>query len=280
MNQQTNIATIGPSLVARMGERFGVDASKLLTTLKATAFKVKDGVVTDEQMMALLVVADQYKLNPFTREIYAFVDRKGGGIVPVVSIDGWARIINEHPQYDGVEFMLDADPGNESMTCTIYRKDRGHATSLTEYGSECYQDTGPWKSHPRRMLRHKAFIQCARVAFGFAGVYDEDEGERIVKNMGMAEVVGAPALSGLERIQAAARAKREKPVKPEEKIDPATGEIAPDATPITYAVFADRLVKTKDAELAGLILDEARELPADQYEDLRAIYARQFKPEA
>ena len=29
------------------------------------------------------------------------------------------------------------------------------------------------------MLRHKALIQCARIAFGFAGIYDEDEGQRI-----------------------------------------------------------------------------------------------------
>jgi len=35
------------------------------------------------------------------------------------------------------------------------------------------------------MLRHKAMIQCARLAFGFAGIYDQDEAERI------AEVPGA-----------------------------------------------------------------------------------------
>ncbi|EKJ46221.1 phage recombination protein Bet, partial [Escherichia coli EC1869] len=41
---------------------------------------------------------------------------------------------------------------------------------------------GPWQSHPKRMLRHKAMIQCARLAFGFAGIYDKDEAERIVEN--------------------------------------------------------------------------------------------------
>ena len=33
----------------------------MLTTLKATAFK---GDVSNEQLMALLIVADQYQLNP------------------------------------------------------------------------------------------------------------------------------------------------------------------------------------------------------------------------
>jgi hypothetical protein len=32
---------------------------------------------------------------------------------------------------------------------------------------------------PKRMLRHKALIQAARIAFGFSGIYDEDEATRI-----------------------------------------------------------------------------------------------------
>ena len=49
-------------------------------------------------------------------------------------------------------------------------------------GPECKKrDVAPWKSHPRRMLRHKAMIQCARLAFGFAGIYDQDEAERIAE---------------------------------------------------------------------------------------------------
>ena len=31
------------------------------------------------------------------------------------------------------------------------------------------------------MLRHKAMIQCARLAFGFVGIYDQDEAERITE---------------------------------------------------------------------------------------------------
>jgi hypothetical protein len=31
------------------------------------------------------------------------------------------------------------------------------------------------------MLRHKAMIQCARIAFGFGGIYDQDEAERIIE---------------------------------------------------------------------------------------------------
>lgn len=149
------------------------DASELVAVLKATAFK---GQVSDAQMTALLVVANQYGLNPWTKEIYAFPD-KNNGIVPVVGVDGWSRIINSHAQFDGMDFAQD----DESCTCTIHRKDRSHPIRVTEWMAECRRaNVGPWQSHPKRMLRHKAMIQCARLAFGFVGIYEQDEAERIV----------------------------------------------------------------------------------------------------
>jgi len=147
------------------------DGSDLLPVLKATAFK---GQVSDAQMTALLVVANAYGLNPWTKEIYAFPD-KSNGIVPVVGVDGWARIINSRPEFDGMDFEQDAD----SCTCTIYRKDRSHPIKVTEWMAECRRSAGPWLTHPYRMLRHKAMIQAARLAFGFSGIYDEDEAKRI-----------------------------------------------------------------------------------------------------
>lgn len=148
------------------------ETGDLVSVLKATAFK---GQVSDAQMSALLIVANQYRLNPWTKEIYAFPD-KNNGIVPVVGVDGWSRIINENPQFDGMDFQQD----DESCTCIIYRKDRTHPIKVTEYMSECKRAAGPWQSHPKRMLRHKAMIQCARLAFGYVGIYDQDEAERIV----------------------------------------------------------------------------------------------------
>lgn len=158
------------------------DTGELVSVLKNTAFK---GPVSDAQMSALLIVANQYGLNPWTKEIYAFPDRQNG-IVPVVGVDGWSRIINSHPAFDGMDF----EQNDESCTCRIYRKDRNHPISVTEWMSECRRENvGPWKSHPKRMLRHKAMIQCARLAFGFAGIYDQDEAERIAeKDMGRAVV--------------------------------------------------------------------------------------------
>lgn len=162
------------SVVNRMADRYGMDGRKFYDMVKNQVFK-QEGA-SDQQLMAVLVVADQYKLNPLTKEIYAFPDKRNG-IVPVVGVDGWSRIINEHPQFDGMEFSYDSE--EKAMTCIMHRKDRSHPTSVTEYMAEVERNTDPWKSHPRRMLRHKTMIQAARLAFGFAGIYDVDEAERI-----------------------------------------------------------------------------------------------------
>ena len=166
------MSNIALSQAQSLAKQFNVqgDPEELVKTLKKTAFKAQ---ATDEQFTALMIVAGQYGLNPFTNEIYAFPSN--GGITPVVGVDGWTRIINSNTQFDGMDFEQDA----ESCTCRIYRKDRTHAVAVTEFMEECKRNTQPWKSHPRRMLRHKAMIQAARLAFGFAGIFDEDEAERI-----------------------------------------------------------------------------------------------------
>lgn len=184
------------NLTNKLAERFSVEANaaELYGTLKATAFK---GNVSDAQMTALLIVANQYQLNPWTKEIYAFPD-KNNGIVPVVGVDGWSRIINQDPNFDGMDFQQDDD----SCTCIIYRKDRSHPIKVTEYMSECKRNgVGPWQSHPRRMLRHKAMIQCARLAFGFVGIYEPDEAERIVSPDPVATSVDTSAISAASTIE-------------------------------------------------------------------------------
>lgn len=203
-SNSNNSKTQSNTLVKKFADKFNFpDEQKLINTLKATAFKIKEGVVTDEQMSALLIVADQYGLNPFTKEIFAYPDKQNG-IVPVVSVDGWSRIINQHPDMDGLEFVYsndivdlpDAKPCPASIECVIYRKGRSHPVRIPEFLDEVYRPpfegtgknggapykiNGPWQSHTKRMLRHKSLIQCSRIAFGFVGIYDQDEAERIIE---------------------------------------------------------------------------------------------------
>ena len=163
-----------PALAENLALTLDYKGSDLVETLKATAFKQSKDI-SDAQMSALILVAQAHKLNPFTKEIYAFP--QNGGIVPVVSIDGWLKIINQHPEMDGLEF--EHAPDGSWCTAIIWRKDRSRPTKATEFMQETRRDTDTWRKYPQRMLRHKAVIQAARMAFGFAGFYDPDEAEKI-----------------------------------------------------------------------------------------------------
>lgn len=167
--------------LAEMAGRLKVQEQELQNIILATVMPTGRNApqATQEQFLSFLAVANEYRLNPLTKEVYAF-PTKGGGIQPIVSIDGWLKIINTHPDFDGMEFedSLD-DSGNlTAVTCKIFRKDRRHPTSMTEYMSECKGTSEPWQRWPARMLRHKATIQAARYAFGLSGIIDQDEAER------------------------------------------------------------------------------------------------------
>jgi phage recombination protein Bet len=164
------------SLLAVMAERYHMDPQTFANTVRKTAMPSH---ATNEEFAAFMMVAKEYNLNPILKEIHAF-PKKGGGIQPVVSIDGWVSLINQHPQLDGYTFEWTSDAKGDpiSCKCIMYRKDRKHPVEVEEFLSECFRPTDPWKMK-HRMLRHKALIQAARYAFGFSGVMDEDEADRI-----------------------------------------------------------------------------------------------------
>jgi phage recombination protein Bet len=176
-----------PSALAVMAGKINVDPAKLHATLKATVFKG----ASDEELLALVVVANTYGLNPLLKELYAF-PAKGGGIVPVVSIDGWVSMVNGHPAMDGMQFEEHSEDGKlVAITCRIWRKDRSRPIEVTEHLAECKRNTEPWKME-HRMLRHKALMQCARYAFGFSGIVDEDEAEEVTMKKATGKVIEKP----------------------------------------------------------------------------------------
>ncbi len=161
-----------PSALNFMASKLSVDPAKLLDTLKATVFKN----ASNEELLALVVVANVYDLNPFLKEIYAF-PAKGGGIVPIVSVDGWNKMLLRQPDFDGIEFEFDHAEGGELVSCTatIYVKNRSRPVKVMEYLAECKRNTDPWNNMPHRMLRNRTLCQASRVAFGFSGIHDEEE---------------------------------------------------------------------------------------------------------
>jgi phage recombination protein Bet len=168
-------SSAGP--LAAMALSYGIEAAELERTIRETC-GCKGA--SREEFVAFTMVCSTYGLNPILREVFAF-PKKGGGIQPIVSVDGWFRIAERHPQFDGITFedKLDSTGRLIAITARVHRKDRAHPVEVTEYLAECNRggDT-PWKQWPARMLRHKAAIQCLRYAFGISGIVDQDEYER------------------------------------------------------------------------------------------------------
>jgi phage recombination protein Bet len=227
----TNMSTeiTKPNALNALALRVQCDPDELIKTLKMTVFKG----ASDAEFNALVIISNTYELNPILKELYAF-PAKGGGIVPVVGIDGWLKIINRQPGYDGMTVETSED--GQSATATIHVKDRAHPTIVTEYLAECSRGTEPWKTMPRRMLRHKAIIQCARVAFGIGGVQDEDEAnDTAMRNV-------TPATTP---------AKREMPIIPGKKAEEPQPEPAKEKLP-PPTVAAGRQKKDRQNRMATL----------------------------
>lgn len=239
------------SLLAAMGERYSIEPEKLADTVKATCFNNK---ATNEELIAFLAVAHRYGLDPFRKEIHAFRKGDNAGVQVIVGIDGWTHIVNSHDQFDGVEFEDiwrevpgRPEPALYAVRCTMWRKDRSRPTTVTEYLHECVRSTDPWRTSPSRMLRHKAYIQCARIAFSVSGIVDEEEPETLPSGQ-----IAPPATSPKERLKALASRAVPAPAKQA----PATViEVIPQAPPAPAPATVSPEVALASPELCVILRD-------------------------
>lgn len=212
------------SVLQKMSKDLSVDPEVLQKTLIATVckpIKLNNGTyrnITTEEFISFIVVANQYHLNPMTKEIYAYPDTKTGGIIPVVSTDGWTKLLTHMPNYKNHRFeyaekmvnLAGAKPCPEWCECIIEKKD-GTELRIREYLDEVFrtvQYNSPWQTHTKRMLRHKTKIQASREFGGLSGIYDQDEAERIIE--------AQPELKGKPEVQTPKRLSEKKvePVNP------------------------------------------------------------------
>ena len=138
---------------------------------------------TNAEMTVVSSIFAKYDLNPFIREGHAFVS--GGKLQVMIGLDGWLKIANRHPEFDGYEQFDNFDDKGDliSVTTKIYVKNRRFPTPHTEYMREALMPSSPaWKKFPFRMLAGKSLGQCVRKAFGVSEVLDDDEASRIAAN--------------------------------------------------------------------------------------------------
>lgn len=123
--------------------------------------------ITPYTQIQLLRLAKKHGLDPLSDEVSLMETKEG--YAPFITIDGWAKLINEHPQFAGMSLREPQDMSHqlpEWMECTIYRNDRILPIVVKEYLEEVMTNHPSWQQMPRRMLRHRVIQQCARLAFG------------------------------------------------------------------------------------------------------------------
>ncbi|AUR96525.1 coil containing protein [Vibrio phage 1.225.O._10N.261.48.B7] len=168
--------------LVRLADAQGVSPEEIKNVLSGMIISAKaqhGATASDAELTVVSSICSQYGLNPLAREAHAFVS--GGKLSVTIGVDGWIKIMNRQPDFDGVEFDDNFD-GKElvSVTTKIYIKGRKFPTCVTEYMDECYQAKSPaWQKFKKRMLRNKSLGQCVRVAFGISEVIDSDEADRI-----------------------------------------------------------------------------------------------------
>ena len=188
-----------PDIVARSVHRSGLPYDSFVRLIIQSALS-RLTIWSQADLERLLLTAERLGLDPLSNEIYALekpaATNQKTQIIFVVGVDGWTKIINAHSAFDGMKFV-ESEPGDDELPlyfeCTIFRKDRKVATSVREYMYEAHTNQGAWLTHPRRMLRHKAMVQCARLCFGLSGIYDPDEALRIQETQ--------PSTSKIDRSQ-------------------------------------------------------------------------------
>ncbi len=181
---------------------------QLLDTIKQTVCKG----ATDAQFRMFIEVCKSTGLNPFLKEIW---------YVPSVGVmaarDGYLRVANQHPQFDGMETRVERDDKNIPIkaVCTVWRKDRGHPIISEAFYNEYRKGGNVWQTYPSAMIAKVAEVLALKRSFAINGVVTEEEigsNEERGSKEAQAEYLKT---NGLELYVAPPKVKPESTVNPE-----------------------------------------------------------------
>ena len=176
----------------------GLTLSNLRLLLgKGPCGQLPEDLRTDDTFDLLLTRAEGLGLDPLSGDLRV-TSFDGYSVSLYLSTDGFLRIANEHPQFDGLS--VETPPEDEWLelpikvldrkvrcpawvSVTIQRKDRTIPTVVREYLDECYSlgqfdeasgcfANGPWQRSPKRQLANRAISSAVRIAFGVIGLTD------------------------------------------------------------------------------------------------------------
>lgn len=145
---------------------------EMLHTLRNT---VAPGL-TDSEFLLFSEIVKATGLNPVTKEVWAI--KAGGRLQIMTGINGFLKIANSHPMFNGMEVEFDKEEGRiVAATAKVYRKDRRFPAVATAFMAEYGKPTPIWKQMPSIMLAKCAKSLAIREAFvqELGGLYTQEE---------------------------------------------------------------------------------------------------------
>lgn len=154
---------------------------------------------TDAEFKTFLYLCKSYDLDPLKREIY-FI-KYGGKSTIITSRDGYLKIANCNPHFDGIEsdvvyegdILTKRDDGSlhivygaehlsfekaklKGAFCSVFRKDRAKATTVFVSIKEYYKkDAFIWQQYTNAMILKVAEAMALKRAFAISGLVTREE---------------------------------------------------------------------------------------------------------
>ncbi len=157
---------------------------------------------TEHELKAFLYVCREYNLDPLKKEIYFL--KYGGKATILTSRDGYLKIANTNPHFDGLESdvvyqgdkLMRREDGSlhieygeahllfdkSKLTgafCSVFRKDRTKATTVFVSIKDYFKRGAPiWEQYVNAMILKVAEAMALKRAFAISGLVTKEEIER------------------------------------------------------------------------------------------------------
>lgn len=157
---------------------------------------------TESELQHFLYLSKEYQLDPLKKEIY-FI-KYGGKSTILTSRDGYLKIANTHPAFDGMEsdvvyqgdILTKRDDGSIHIQygqhhlifdktkltgafCSVFRKDRAKATTVFVSIKDYYKKGAPiWEQYINAMILKVAESMALKRAFAISGLVTKEEIEK------------------------------------------------------------------------------------------------------
>jgi len=129
---------------------------------------------TETEFKLLIQLAKTYRLDPFSRQIWAV--KYGNNPAQIFcGRDGYLAIAHRSGQFDGMESGTRKDGDELVGWSKVYRRDMSHPFEVEVYASEYSTGKNLWRDKPRTMIQKVAEAQCLRRAFSISGLYSPEE---------------------------------------------------------------------------------------------------------